>query len=48
MAEAFLNKYGGGVYIAVSAGLEPGRINPNVVIVVPEVGIDLSKKLPGV
>ncbi len=44
MAEAFLNKYGEGKYNAESAGLEPGKLNPNVVKVMQEVGIDLSKK----
>jgi arsenate reductase len=44
MAEAFLNKYGGGKYKAESAGLKPGKLNPNVVKVMQEVGIDLSKK----
>ncbi len=44
MAEAFLNKYGEGKYQAESAGLEPGKLNPNVVKVMQEVGIDLSKK----
>jgi arsenate reductase len=44
MAEAFLNKYGGDGYIAASAGLEPGTMNPNVVTVMKEIGIDLSQK----
>lgn len=44
MAEAFLNKYGESRYIAESAGLEPGKMNPNVVKVMQEVGIDLSQK----
>ena len=44
MAEAFLNKHGEGKYKAESAGLEPGKLNPNVVKVMQEVGIDLSKK----
>ena len=44
MAEAFLNKYGEGKYNAESAGLEPGKLNPNVVRVMQEVGIDLSQK----
>ena len=44
MAEAFLNKYGKGQYIGESAGLEPGKMNPNVVKVMQEVGIDLSQK----
>ena len=44
MAEAFLNKYGEGKYKAESAGLEPGKLNPNVVKVMQEVGIDLSNK----
>ena len=44
MAEAFLNKHGEGKYKAESAGLEPGKLNPNVVKVMQEAGIDLSKK----
>jgi arsenate reductase (thioredoxin) len=44
MAEAFLKKYGGDVFDVESAGLEPGPINPNVVEVMSEVGIDLSQK----
>jgi len=44
MAEAFLNKYGEGKYKAESAGLEPGKLNPNVVKVMQESGIDLSQK----
>jgi arsenate reductase (thioredoxin) len=44
MAEAFLNKYGNGTFLAESAGLEPGKMNPNVVEVMQEAGIDLSKK----
>jgi len=44
MAEAFLNKYGKGEFFAESAGLEPGKMNPNVVQVMQELGIDLSKK----
>lgn len=44
MAEAFLNKYGNGQFEAESAGLEPGTMNPNVVAVMLEAGIDLHKK----
>jgi arsenate reductase len=44
MAEAFLNKYGADLFEAESAGLEPGTLNPNVVTVMQEVGIDLSGK----
>jgi len=44
MAEAFLNKYGSDYFEAESAGLEPGKLNPNVVKVMQEVGIDISKK----
>jgi arsenate reductase (thioredoxin) len=44
MAEAFLNKYGKGRFIAESAGLEPGTMNPNVIKVMQESGIDLSQK----
>jgi arsenate reductase (thioredoxin) len=44
MAEAFLKKYGGEAYEVESAGLEPGEMNPNVVTVMLESGIDLSRK----
>ncbi len=44
MAEAFLNEYGKGRFGAESAGIEPGKLNPVVVQVMLEVGIDLSKK----
>jgi arsenate reductase len=42
MAEAFLKKYGGGIFDVESAGLEPGKLNPNVVEVMKEVGIDIG------
>ena len=42
MAEAFLNKIGNGKFIAESAGLEPGVLNPVVVEVMKETGYDLS------
>jgi len=45
MAEAFLKKYGSEAFEVESAGLEPGTMNPNVVTVMQEVGIDLSKKV---
>jgi len=44
MAEAFLKKYGGDNFEAESAGIEPGIMNPNVVTVMQEIGIDLSGK----
>jgi arsenate reductase len=44
MAEAFLNKYGKDRFEAESAGIEPGKLNPNVIKVMLEVGIDLTKK----
>ena len=44
MAEAFLNKYGKNQFMVESAGLEPGKMNPNVVKVMHEIGIDLSQK----
>jgi arsenate reductase (thioredoxin) len=44
MAEAFLNKYGKNLYKAESAGLEPGKMNPNVVRVMQEADIDLRSK----
>ncbi len=42
MAEAFLKKWGNGNFIVESAGLEPGTLNPNVVAVMAEIGIDIS------
>ncbi len=44
MAEAFLKKYGDDVFEVESAGLEPAPLNPNVVEVMGEVGIDLRQK----
>jgi arsenate reductase len=44
MAEAWLNHLCGDYFTAQSAGLEPGKINPLVVDVMSEVGIDLSQK----
>lgn len=43
MAEAFLNDLGSDYFIAESAGLEPGTINPLIVKVMSEVGYDLSQ-----
>jgi arsenate reductase len=42
MAEAFLNHLGGDGFIAESAGLEKGTLNPLVVEVMKETGIDIS------
>ena len=42
MAEAFLSKYGPDTFEAVSAGLEPGKLNADVVEVMKEIGIDIS------
>jgi arsenate reductase (thioredoxin) len=42
MAEAFLNSLAGDTFDAMSAGLEPGVINPLVVEVMKEIGIDIS------
>jgi len=44
MAEAFLKKYGGDLFTAESAGIEPGIMNQNVVAVMQEGGIDLTGK----
>lgn len=44
MAEAFLKKYGGDTFVAESAGLEPGTLNPNVVKVMQEIGVNLTGK----
>ena len=43
MAEAFLNRLGGGRFEAESAGLEPGKLNPIVVEALKEIGIDISQ-----
>jgi arsenate reductase len=42
MAEAYLNRLYGDRYEARSAGIRPTRINPHVVKVMAEEGIDLS------
>jgi len=42
MAEAFLNDMAGDSFIAESAGLEPGKLNPLVVESMKEIGIDIS------
>lgn len=42
MAEAFLNKLAADEFMAESAGFEPGTINPLVVEVMKEIGIDIS------
>ncbi len=42
MAEAFLNTLGKDYFVAESAGIEPGVLNPLVVKVMQEEGIDVS------
>jgi arsenate reductase len=42
MAEAFLNKLGADRFFAQSAGIEPGILNPIVITVMKEIGIDIS------
>ena len=42
MAEAFINHLCGDRFIAESAGLEPGVLNPLVVEAMKETGIDIS------
>lgn len=42
MAEAYLKKLGGNRFDVESAGLEPGKLNPLVVKVMVEDGIDIS------
>lgn len=42
MAEAFLNTLAGDQFYAESAGFEPGIINPYVIQVMKEVGINIS------
>jgi arsenate reductase len=43
IAEAFLNALAGDRFEAMSAGLEPGTLNPLVVEVMKEVDIDISR-----
>jgi len=45
MAEAFLNRIGNGLFIAESAGLEPGSLNPDIVDVMQEIGYDIRHNL---
>ena len=42
MAEAFLNDLGGDRFEAMSAGIEPGTLNPKVVEAMEEIGLDIS------
>ena len=42
MAETFLNDFGKDLFIAQSAGLEKGKLNPYVVKVMDEIGYDIS------
>lgn len=42
MAEAFLKYHGKGLFEVESAGLEPGKLNPNVIEVMKRKGIDIS------
>jgi len=44
MAEAYLRKYGCDSFVAESAGLEPGILNPYVVRALAEEGIDIAGK----
>ena len=43
MAEAFLKQMGNEEFEVESAGLEPGILNPIVINVMQEIGIDISK-----
>ena len=42
MAEAFLKRHAGKQFNAESAGLEPGELNPDVIKIMQEIGIDIS------
>jgi arsenate reductase (thioredoxin) len=44
MAEGFVNALCGDKFIAESAGLEPGTLNPLATAAMGEVGIDISEK----
>jgi arsenate reductase len=43
MAETLLNDLGKGLFKAESAGLESGKLNPNAVKVMAEIGYDISQ-----
>jgi arsenate reductase len=43
MAEAFLNRLGEGLFVAESAGIEAGTLNPYVVRAMMEIGYDISQ-----
>jgi arsenate reductase len=45
IAEAFLNALAGDRFKAMSAGLEPGTLNPLVVEVMKEIDIDISRNV---
>ena len=42
MAEAWLRELGGDRFEVFSAGLEPHGVNPNTIVVMEELGIDMS------
>ncbi len=42
MAEAFMNKLGKGLFLAESAGLRPGKLNPDVIDSMAEIGYDIK------
>ncbi len=44
MAEEFFKNYAGDLFIAESAGIEPGTLNPFVVEALQDEGIDISGK----
>jgi len=44
IAEEYLRKYGGDMFTAESAGLEPGILNPYVIEALKQDGIDISGK----
>ena len=44
MTEAYLRQYGGDILEVESAGIEPGSVNPVVVELLAEDGIDISGK----
>jgi len=44
MAESYFNQLGGDLFQAESAGIEPGKLNPFVMLALQEEGIDISGK----
>ncbi|HEX4852406.1 MAG TPA: arsenate reductase ArsC, partial [Puia sp.] len=43
MAESFIREYGSDYFVAESAGIEPGELDPNVIKVMSEINVDINQ-----